>query len=159
MNDSSWVFRVQAYDDESLGHFLGQFRRANELSHKAIAQHLGISVEWVQAWETPSRRRNPTSLQLLALSKLMDVDPEQLIKMLPSSNLHLQTRLCPFCYAKVPVHRLTWQQKGIDQCDLHQMPLLTACPVCRTGFRTPALWSEGCCERCKLPFSQMRSQI
>ncbi len=152
---TDWVFRVTIYDGESLGHFLGRFRRANQLSHRAIADHLGIRVEWVQAWETPSRRRHPTSLQLVALSKLMDVDPEQLVKMLPSSNLHLQTRLCGACYAEVPVHRLTWQQQGIDQCDRHPLPLLSACPHCKTGFRTPALWSDGCCERCKLPFSQM----
>jgi transcriptional regulator with XRE-family HTH domain len=159
MECDSWVFRVKVYDGESLGHFLGRFRRANELSHKAIADHLGVRVEWVQAWETPSRRRNPTPLQLLALSKLMDVDPAQLTKMLPPGNLHLQTRLCPICYAEVPIHRITWQQQGMDQCSHHQFALLTACPVCRTGFRTPALWSEGCCERCKLPFSQMRSHF
>lgn len=153
----SWVFRVQAYVGESLGHFLGRFRRANVLSHKVIAQHLGIRVEWVKAWETPSLRRNPTHLQLLALSKLMDVDCEQLMNMFPPALMHLQTRLCPDCYAEVPVHRTTWQQQGLEQCDLHQLPLLSACPICQTGFRTPALWSEGCCERCKLEFSQMRS--
>jgi len=66
----SWVFRVEAHPDESLGHFLGRFRRANVLSHKVIADHLGICIEWVQAWEASSRRRNPTPLQLIALSKL-----------------------------------------------------------------------------------------
>jgi transcriptional regulator with XRE-family HTH domain len=74
MECDSWVFRVKVYDGESLGHFLGRFRRANELSHKAIADHLGVRVEWVKAWESPSLRRNPTNLQLLALSKLVDVD-------------------------------------------------------------------------------------
>ena len=99
------VFRVIPHEDESLGHFLGRFRRANELSHRAITDHLGIRVEWVQAWESPSRRRNPTPLQLLALSKLVDVEPEQLTKMLPPINLHLQTRLCGTCYTEVPIHR------------------------------------------------------
>jgi DNA-binding transcriptional regulator YiaG len=66
MSSQSWVFRVEAYRGESLGHFLGRFRRANDLSHKSLADHLGIRVEWVIAWESPSRRRNPTSLQLIA---------------------------------------------------------------------------------------------
>lgn len=77
MQSEGWVFRVKAYNGESLGHFLGRFRRANQLSHKAIADHLGIRVEWVMAWEAPSRRRNPTPLQLIALSKLVDVEPKQ----------------------------------------------------------------------------------
>uniref|UniRef100_A0A7C3P9X7 Uncharacterized protein n=1 Tax=Oscillatoriales cyanobacterium SpSt-418 TaxID=2282169 RepID=A0A7C3P9X7_9CYAN len=91
------------------------------------------------------------------LSQLMGLAPMQLRQMLPSVSLHLQTRLCPACYAEVPVHRRTWQEKGVDQCDRHHLLLLSACPVCQTGFRLPALWEEGCCERCGLEFSHMRS--
>jgi hypothetical protein len=131
MEAASWVFRVVPHPDESFGHFLGRFRRANELSHRVIADHLGIRVEWVQAWDSPSRRRNPTGLQLIALSKLTEVDPKQLAKMLPSEPLHLQTRLCPACYAEIPVHRSTWQRLGIDCCDRHSLKLLSACPECR----------------------------
>jgi transcriptional regulator with XRE-family HTH domain len=75
MTPESWVFRVKAYPDESLGHFLGRFRRANHLSHKVIADHLGVPVTWVKEWERPSRRRNPTPLQRVALSKLVEVSP------------------------------------------------------------------------------------
>lgn len=157
MESGSWVFRVKAYDGESLGHFLGRFRRANELSHKVIAQHLGVRVEWVKAWESPSRRRNPTDLQLLSLSRLMDVDCGQLTKMLPPNCLHLQTRICVACYAETPIHRVVWQQAGVECCDRHQLYLLSACPVCKTGFRTPALWDNDRCESCELPFSQMHS--
>lgn len=153
----SWVFQVKAYDGESLGHFLGRFRRANALSHKAIAQHLGVRVEWVKAWESPSLRRNPTNLQLLAISKLVDVECEQLTTMLPPPDLHLQTRLCPACYGEVPIHRVSWQQKGVDWCDRHQRYLLSSCPVCQTGFRTPALWEDDQCEKCRLPLSQMQT--
>ncbi len=153
----SWVFRVKAYDGESLGHFLGRFRRANALSHKVIADHLGVRVEWVKAWESPSLRRNPTNLQLLAISKLVDVECEQLTTMLPPPDLHLQTRLCPACYGEVPIHRVSWQQKGVDWCDRHQRYLLSSCPVCQTGFRTPALWEDDQCEKCRLPLSQMQT--
>jgi TniQ len=153
----SWVFRVNAYDGESLGYFLGRFRRANVLSHKAIAQPLGVRVEWVKAWESPSLRRSPTNLQLLALSKLVDIECEQLTTMLPPQDLHLQTRLCPACYAEAPIHRVSWQQKGVDWCDRHGLRLLSSCPVCQTGFWTPALWEDDRCEQCGLPLSQMQT--
>ena len=80
MESQGWVFRVKAYPGESLGHFLGRFRRENQLSHKAIADHLGIRVEWV-----------------IALGKLVDLKPKQLAKMLSCEPLHLQTRLCAVC--------------------------------------------------------------
>lgn len=160
MPSESWVFRVEAQEGESLGHFLGRFRRANHLSHKAIAEHLGVRVEWVQDWDAPSRRRNPTSLQLIALSKLVEVEPKQLAKMLPPDRLHLQTRLCATCYAQTPVHRAVWQQAGKGVCDRHRLRLLSTCPVCNMGFQTPALWNRDgvsgeCCESCGLAFNLM----
>ena len=157
MHAESWVYPVNAHSGESLGHFLGRFRRANELSHKAIADHLGVQVAWVQAWETPSRRRNPTELQCIALSKLVEVDAKQLAKMVPPPRLHLQTRLCAVCYAETPVHRTAWQRAGKSMCDRHPLRLLSACPVCKTDFRTPALWDDERCEQCGLAFSQMHS--
>jgi Helix-turn-helix domain len=157
MPPESWVFRVQAQPGESLGHFLGRFRRANALSHKAIADHLGVRLAWVQDWEIPSRRRNPTELQRIALSKLVEVDPKQLAKMVPPIPLHLETRLCAVCYSEMPVHRSTWQRAKTNRCDRHLLHLLAACPVCETGFRTPALWEDGRCEQCGLLFNQMQS--
>jgi hypothetical protein len=157
MDAESWVFRVRAEPGESLGHFLGRFRRANVLNHKAIADHLGVRVAWVQDWEIPSRRRNPTELQRIALSKLVEVDPKQLAKMLPPTPLHLQTRLCAVCYAETPVHQAEWQRSGKLVCNRHALRLFPACPICETGFRTPALWEDGCCEQCGLVFHQMQS--
>ncbi|SRR5579883_1345755 len=157
MEIQPWVFCVQAFAGESFGHFLGRFRRANYLSCKALAAHLGIRYEWVAAWEVPSRRRNPTSLQMIALSKLVRVDPQQLEEMLPPTRLHLATRLCPACYQEVPVHRRIWQISGIDVCQIHQWRLLEACPGCGSGFRTPALWDSHACEYCGLPFAVMQS--
>lgn len=152
-----WVFRVKAEEGESLGHYLGRFRRANNLSHQALAQHLGVRVEWVLAWEAPSRRRNPTELQLIALSFLVEVEPKQLTKMLPPARLHLPTRLCGACYAETPVHRAAWQRVDKRECARHALRLLSACPVCGTGFRIPALWDCDHCESCGLVFSQMQS--
>ncbi len=160
MVSEGWVFRAKAYPGESLGHFLGKFRRANHLSHKVLGDHLGIRVEWVIAWESPSRRRNPTPLQLIALSKLVDVEPQQLTEMLPPEPLELKTRLCAvcFCYGEQSFHRVHWQQAGTEECAHRRLNLLSMCPVCNTGFRTPALWSDDeSCEQCGLLFKEMRS--
>lgn len=157
MHAQSWVFRINACPGESLGHFLGRFRRANALSYKAIALHLGVCEAWVRDWEVPSRRRNPTELQCIALSKLVEVEPKQLALMFPPKHLHLQTRLCAACYAQVPVHRAVWQTSGKSVCDQHSLSLLLVCPVCKTGFRIPALWDDEHCEHCGLSFTQMRS--
>lgn len=155
MQPETWVFRVESPPGESLGHFLGRFRRANYLSHKALAEHLGVRVEWVQDWEKPSRRRNPTPLQLIALSKLVEVETKQLALMLPPVDLHLQTRLCAACYQEVPIHRVEWQQAGTTCCQRHRLDLLSVCPVCGTCFELPALWEKGCCGECGSPFEQM----
>ncbi|VEP17292.1 conserved hypothetical protein [Hyella patelloides LEGE 07179] len=33
----SWLFSIEPYDEESLSHFLGRFRRRNYLSPSALA--------------------------------------------------------------------------------------------------------------------------
>ena len=157
MSAAGWVLRVEAYPGESFGHFWGRFRRVNELSHRAISAHLSIPLKWVQAWESPSQRRNPTSRQLVALSKLTDVAVNQLATMLPPDPLHLQTRLCAVCYDETPMHRSRWQRAKTNRCERHQLRLLSSCPMCGTGFRTPALWEDECCEQCGLAFNQMQS--
>lgn len=155
MPSEGWVFRVKAVTGESFGHYLGRFRRANALSHKILSEHLGVREVWVVEWERPSRRRNPTVLQLVALGKLMDVAPAHLKRMLPPDRLHLPTRLCLACYAEAPVHQAKWQRSGMRSCDRHRLPLLSACPACSTGFRLPALWENEVCEQCGLAFAQM----
>lgn len=153
-----WVVQVKPGQDESLGHYLGRFRRANCLSQRTMGEELQVPTKTVSDWERPSRRQLPDPEQLARLSQLVGLSPQRLRSTFPPGNLHLQTRLCPTCYKEIGVHRVTWQQKGIDQCDRHNLPLLTACPACQTGFRTPALWSESCCERCRLPFNQMQPE-
>ncbi|MBD3557323.1 helix-turn-helix domain-containing protein [Planktothrix sp. FACHB-1355] len=155
MSSETWVFRLESPPGESLGHFLARFRRANYLSHKALAEHLGVPVKWVQDWETPSRRRNPTSLQLIALSKLVEVETKQLALMLPPMDLHLLPRLCAACYRERPIHQALWQQTGTTRCQRHGLDLLSVCPVCGTCFELPALWEKGCCRECEKSFEQM----
>jgi len=156
MASNSWVFRVVPVPGESFGHYMGRFRRANQLSHRSVAEHLGVRVRWVEDWDRPSRRRNPTELQLIALSKLVEVEPNQLAKMLPPVRLHLQTRLCAVCYSETPVHQVNWQQDGKGECDRHALLLLSGCPICGTEFRAPVLWEDERCEHCGLKFGQMQ---
>jgi uncharacterized protein with PIN domain len=85
-----------------------------------------------------------------------DYCPKQLLKMLPSERLHLQTRLCAFCYADVPVHQASWQQAEVDRCDRHVFRFISECPNCGSGFRTPALWEEAGCDQCGLEFANMQ---
>lgn len=157
---SGWVFRVRAYKGESFGHYLGRFRRANCLSRQGLAQLVGVSGGMVSYWETPSRRLIPTLEQLTTLSQLLGITVEQLSQMLPTDRgvVHLRTRLCATCYGQVPTHQKVWQQAGVDVCKLHRHPLLTGCPACGTDFRLPALWSDGWCEYCWLPFREMGAE-
>lgn len=143
--------------EESFGHYLSRFRRANCLSHKTLGEELQVPTKIVSDWEVLSRRRIPDSAQLERLSRLVGISPNHLRQMFPPAQLHLQTRLCSACYAETPVHRVTWQQKGMDWCDRHQLPLLSACPACGVGFRIPALWNNEPCQGCELPFEQMES--
>ena len=61
---------MQPYWQESFGHFLGRFRRANYLSSEQLSALLGQRSYVVAYWETPSRRRQPTPNELRALSQL-----------------------------------------------------------------------------------------
>ena len=155
--NQGWVLQVVPGPGESLGHYLSRFRRANYLSCKTLGEELEVPTKIFSDWEVPSRRRVPDAAQLERLSQLVGISPDRLRQMFPLAPMHLQTRLCPACYTEAPVHRVSWQQKGVDQCDRHKLVLLSACPTCGTGFRTPALWNNEPCQGCGLPFEQMES--
>jgi hypothetical protein len=37
-----WLFRVEPFEGESISHFLGRFRRANELTPSGLAMEAGL---------------------------------------------------------------------------------------------------------------------
>jgi hypothetical protein len=150
-----WVIQVVPGTGESFGHYLSRFRRENYLSHKTLGEVLSVPTKVVSEWEVPSRRRIPDAAELERLSCLVGIPFSRLREMLPPTPLYLQTRLCPACYAENPVHQAAWQQQGVDECDRHRMPLLSACPNCGTGFRTPSLWWNEQCEKCQTALSEM----
>ena len=154
-----WLFQVKPNPEESFGHFLGRFRRANYLSGSHLSAMLGQRPYIVSYWESPSRRRRPGAEELKRLSQLTGVPVARFQAMWSPSGiqLHWPTRLCAQCYAEAPWHRLTWQIANQAYC--HQHPrsvLLDACPRCGSAFRIPSGWENGACDRCHLPFSSMR---
>lgn len=132
---SPWLFRVQPYADESFSHFLGRFRRANHLSHQTLAELLcaldslpepRCDRTLIQAWETPSRRCQPTASQLAVLAQLTQIEVSELSELLPpKAKFHTSTRLCSQCYQTEPIHRLSWQLADSPICGYHHRLLLS----------------------------------
>ena len=152
-----WLFQVEPYPEESFGHFLGRFRRANCLSGSHLSAILGKRSYLVSYWEAPSRRRRPEGEDLNRLSQMTGVAESRFRLMWspPGTQLHWPTRLCGQCYAEAPWHKLTWQIASKPHCEKPQRLLLTECPQCRSAFRLPSYWRHGACDRCRLPFSEM----
>lgn len=152
-----WLFQVEPYPEESFGHFLGRFRRANCLSGSHLSAMLGKRSYLVSYWEAPSRRRRPEGADLNRLSQMTGVEESRFRLMWspPGTKLHWPTRLCAQCYAAAPWHKLTWQIASNPHCEKHQRLLLTECPQCRSAFRLPSYWRHGACDRCLLPFHEM----
>jgi transcriptional regulator with XRE-family HTH domain len=152
-----WLFQVEPYPDESFGHFLGRFRRANCLSRAHLSAMLGQRSYIVSYWESPSRQRRPGTAHLEQLSRLTGVDIPRFHRMWfpPGIQLHWPTRLCPDCYAEAPWHKLTWQLADRPDCGVHQRSLLAECPCCHHAFQLPSYWATAMCDRCRLPFAHM----
>lgn len=154
-----WLFQVEPHPEESFGHFLGRFRRANHLSSSHLSAMLKQRPYAVSYWETPSRRRQPDSSALQHLSQLTGVAVERFnsMRLPPSRKLYWPTRLCADCYAESPYHRLSWQIADHSHCEIHKRQLLEMCPECRKTFQLPSYWQSGECERCYFPFQAMRA--
>lgn len=153
-----WLFQVEPCREESFGHFLGRFRRANSLSSSQLSAMMGQRPYVVSYWESPSRQRRPGAGELRQLSQLSGVCVARLALMWspPGTELHWPTRLCAWCYADAPWHRLSWQIASRPQCEVHQRQLLAGCPQCGSAFRLPSYWHPGVCDRCEFPFQEMR---
>ncbi|AFZ19202.1 hypothetical protein [Allocoleopsis franciscana] len=164
-----WLNRVEPYEGESISHFLGRFRRAkgNKFSAPSgLGKVAGLGVVLVR-WEKLYLNPFPTRQQLEALADVVMVDADRLAQMLPPKGVTMKPRpilLCAVCYAENPYHRIEWQFKERWGCDgrsanrlrhRHQLPLLGKCINCETPFPIPALWVEGECPHCFLPFARM----
>lgn len=152
-----WFFRVEPYQGESLSHFLGRFRRANELTPSGLGRAAGIGAV-VARWEKFYLNPFPNHWELEALAAVTDIEAGRLVQMLPPMGIgmnHKPIRLCGVCYAERPCHQIEWQFKTTAGCDHHQLRLLSECPGCGARFAIPALWTEGICQRCFTTFAEM----
>ncbi|MEH2046087.1 TniQ family protein [Nostoc sp.] len=156
-NIKPWLFRVQPYQGESLSHFLGRFRRANDLTPTGLGKAAGLGGA-IARWEKFRFNPPPSRQQLEALAKVVEVDADRLAQMLSPAGMGMKLepiRLCAACYVESPCHKIEWQLKITQGCDRHRLILLSECPNCGARFNIPAVWVDGWCQRCFLSFADM----
>jgi hypothetical protein len=154
-----WLFRAEPLEGESLSDFLGRFRRANKLTPNGLGKMAGLGGA-IARWEKFRFNPPPSPQQLDALAVVVRVESDRLQEMLPPPGVGMKLeppRLCGACYAQSRCHRIEWQFKGMQGCDRHSLRLLSECPNCGARFKIPALWANGWCHRCFLPFVEMES--
>ncbi len=152
-----WWFLVEPLEGESISHFLGRFRRANELTVTGLGKISGLGGA-IARWEKFRFNPPPNLQQLEALAKVVRIDADRLSLMLPPKGVGMKLspiRLCAACYLEVPCHRMEWQFKQTNRCGRHKLRLLSECPNCKARFPIPALWVYGWCTRCFLTFEEM----
>ena len=156
-NIKPWLFQVEPLEGESLSHFLGRFRRANELTPSGLANAAGLGGA-IARWEKFRFIPPPSHQQLGKLASVVGVDVDRLALMLPPAGVGMKLepiRLCGACYAESPCHKIEWQFKKTQGCDRHKVTLLSECPNCGARFKVPALWVDGWCHRCFTTFGEM----
>ena len=156
----AWLFQIEPLPGESLSHFLGRFRRSNDLTPAGLGSAAGLGAV-VARWEKFRFNPPPSEQQLAALVVVVGVDVERLVEMLPPAGMGMKMepiRLCGACYGESPHHRIVWQLKSVDRCYEHQLRLLSECPNCGARFKIPALWVDGWCQRCFTTFREMQER-
>ncbi len=152
-----WLFTVEPFEGESISHFLGRFRRENDLSVSSLGTETGLGGA-IARWEKFRFNPPPSQKELEKLAKIVQVDASKLKKMLPSQGVSMKMspiRLCATCYGEVPCHKIEWQFEKTEFCPQHNLTLLSECSNCKTKFKIPSLWVDGWCHRCFTPFVEM----
>ncbi|PAX60393.1 helix-turn-helix domain-containing protein [Brunnivagina elsteri] len=163
-----WLFEIEPLEGESLSHFLGRFRRANDLTPSGLGQaaELGGAIAYggalpIARWEKFRFNPPPSRQQLESLAKVVGVDADRLEQMLPPTGVRMNLepiRLCAACYVESPCHKIEWQFKETQGCQHHSLSLLSECPNCGARFKVPALWVDGWCHRCFTLFAEMANR-
>jgi hypothetical protein len=152
-----WCITLEPFEGESISHYLGRIERANEWTSYLVGKAAGIGSV-IARWKRFHLNPFPTHDQLAALASLLEVSPTRLAKMLPEAGESMKPepiRLCGACYAEAPCHKIEWQYQSFWKCDRHNLKLLSKCPNCEAKFKIPALWEDGCCSRCRMPFGEL----
>ena len=160
-----WLFQVEPLEGESLSHFLGRFRRANNLTPSRLGKTAGLGGAIpegralpIARWEKFRFNPPPSHQQLENFAAVIGFDVDRLLEMLPPVGVGMKLepiRLCAACYTESPCHKIEWQFKDMQGCKRHQLRLLAECPNCGARFKVPALWVDGWCQRCFTPFAEM----
>ena len=152
---------VEPYEGESISHYLGRWRREeiNSVSSPgALGRMAGIGSVTAR-WEKFRFYHFLTPEELAAVSKLMEMEAEELVKMLPQKGQKMKLepiRLCAVCYREKPYHRLEWQFQSTIGCaprsgslrDRHKVRFLAKSINCHTPFLIPSQWEIGECQHC-----------
>lgn len=152
-----WLFQIAPLEGESISHFLGRFRRANDLTPTGLGKAAGLGSA-IARWEKFRFNPSPSRQQLEALAKVVGLDADRLAQMLPHTGVGMKIepiRLCAACSAESPCHKIEWQLKVTQGCTSHKLTLLSECPNCGARFKVPSLWADNWCQRCFLPFEEM----
>lgn len=153
----SWWFLVEPLPKESISHFLGRFRRENEITITMMGKITGLGSA-VARWEKFRFIPALTQKDLKAMSEVVQVEVERLSKMFPPKGMGMKLepiRLCAACYTESPCHKIDWQLKTTQFCFQHSLTLLAECPNCGARFKIPSQWVNGCCHRCFTAFGEM----
>ncbi len=104
-----WWFMVEPLEGESISHYLGRFRRANELSPTQLGKISGLGAV-IGRWEKFRFNPPPNQEQLEALAKVVGLDADRrLAQMFPPKGVGMKLspiRLCAACYTESPCHRM-----------------------------------------------------
>jgi DNA-directed RNA polymerase subunit RPC12/RpoP len=154
---------LEPFEGESISHYFGRFRRQEIISVSApgsLGRAAGIGTA-LSRWEKFRFNPRPTQKELEAMSKLIGVEVSKLEALCPPKGVLMvtrSTRLCAVCYREAPYHRIHWQFRSTEECEKHQLPLISRCPACDEKFALPSEWEEGNCKRCGMKFTSMKKR-
>lgn len=106
-NIQPWLFRVKSFDGENLSHFLGRFRRANDLTPTGLGKAAGLGGA-IARWEKFRFSPPPSRQQLEALAVVVGLEANRLAQMIPPAGVGMKLepiRLCGACYTQVLCHK------------------------------------------------------
>lgn len=92
-----WLFRVEPLEGESLSHFLGQFRRANNLTPIGLGKMAGLGGA-IARWEKFRFNLSPSGQQLEVLAVVVGVEDR-----INSSTLILEPQFQPYDHFQNPM--------------------------------------------------------
>ncbi len=91
-----WWFLVEPLSGESISHFLGRFRRENELTVSMMGKITGLGGA-IARWEKFHFNPPPSEMELEKLAKVVQAEVARLREMLPPKGVgmkHKPIRLC-----------------------------------------------------------------